>query len=148
MKGRVFGVVLFALLSVFCSRPAVEETFVKAGAAPDGIYSFSVDMADTLCRYDVSFFTRFDARRNRLAEWDGVGLEVEWVSPSGVRYGEQVMMPVPLSGNFFSSQLILPYRKGLLPVEAGLWTLEVRVPSVPPGFRGLGIIIDRKDGSR
>jgi len=105
-------------------------------------------MTDTLVRYDISFYTRIDSRRNRLAGIDGVTLDVQWVSPCGERYGESVRMPIPLSGHLFSTSAVVPYRTGLLPYEAGEWNLEVRVPSFPVGFRGLGLIIERKDGTR
>ncbi len=137
------------VLCLCCTRPDVEETFVKAGSVREGgAYPFSVDMADTLCRYDLSFYTRLDMRKSRLEKIGALVLEVEWVSPSGTRYGETLKMPVPSTGSFFSTGAVVPYRTGLFPVEAGKWTLEVRVPDAPEGFRGLGLITSRIDGTR
>lgn len=148
MRIRVLAV-LFLALCVSCGRPEVEESFVKAcNVADGGVYSFSIDMRDTLCRYDLSFYTRLDVRKNRLDGIGGIGLDIVWVSPTGERYGEMVDIPVPVSGNFFSTAVVVPYRTGLLPVEPGEWTLEVRVPDAPSGFRGLGVMIERKNGTR
>ena len=140
-----------------CHRPSVEDRFVRVCDAAEGVYGFQVDFPDTLTTVDVSLYTRFDAAPRRLSSLTGLPLQADWISPSGQRYSETVyLQPGQVSsglgrrirGSRFCRECIEPYRSGLLPYETGQWNLELRPLEDLPGFRGLGIIVRRHDGTR
>lgn len=126
-----------------CAQPSSVELFVPASRAVDGVYSFGVDMSDSLAVYDLAFFTRVDrpgARRSLTRP--AIRLDLEWVSPGGEKSGETVYMP---SGD--EKGVLQSYRRGVRPSEAGVWTLNAEVVQPEDGFRGLGIICKR-NGTR
>ena len=148
MRRSVF-LLLPLLLCLGCIRPSADEVFVKAQDAAGGVYSFTADFCDSLLRWDLSFYTRIDASPSELSDWESLQLEVLWTSPSGQRYGETAIMPLKRSGSGRRGRdIIEPYRSGVAPTEAGLWRLDVTPSAVPPGFRGLGFILRRYDGTR
>ena len=137
------------LLCLGCARPSADEVFIKAQDAASGVYSFTADFCDSLLRWDLSFYTRIDASPSELSGWDALPLEVVWTSPSGQRYGETAIMPLNRPGSGRAGRdIIEPYRSGVAPFEAGMWRLDVTPSAVPPGFRGLGFILRRCDGTR
>lgn len=128
----------FALLALGCEKPDTFEQFVKSKDSVKGVYSFDMNLDDTVGTYDISFFTRIDALAG-AAEPGCLRLDVSWRSPSGKSAGETVYMDV--------SELLEEYRSGVTPRECGKWRIDVHVPNPPDGFRGLGIILEH-NGTR
>lgn len=145
-----------AAAGVSCSRPVSYEKFVSVeDREANGLYSFSIDLSDSLCTYDVSFYSRIDAIRFKEMHSRDFSLMVTWTAPSGQRYRETVYFgPFDDStgSDSYSRQYVKPYRRSLVPVEFGTWDIEVLVNSGAevPGFRGLGIICKKNlpDGTR
>ena len=106
------------------------EDFVKADGS--GRYEFAVDMSDSLCTYDLSFYTRLDGRDAP----SGFPMKIYLTSPSGQTYVEGVYFDC-------SSGVKVPYRTGLVPVEHGVWRMSVS--AVAQGMCGLGLICEKKD---
>lgn len=135
--------VIFAGICLLCSChvPPSEEKFVRIDQAQDSVFTFPVRMVDGTVAYDISFYTVIDG--------EGVSslpIEVRWISPSGKKYGETVSMSV---GNRKGDRQL--YRSDLEPYEYGEWTLSLKVQGEVPGFRGIGVICERKtksDGAR
>ena len=129
-----------------CARPDSVEQYVGIEQREaNGIYRYSIDLSDSLATYDITFDTRIDAGRQRMAETGDFPLMVTWISPSGQRYRETVFFNVrdeARGSSFYTSQYRKPYRTGLVPVENGIWDLTVHVNAgnEVPGFRGLGVI--------
>lgn len=127
-----------ALLLCACAPVSGYENFIKSKNAKGGLYSFVIPFSDSLSTYSVSFFTRVDSPgRENLKE--ALRLDVTWTSPSGDTAAETVYMD--------ASREVETYRSGISPRETGDWKVDVRVPDVPQGFRGLGII-SKIDGTR
>lgn len=129
-----------------CARPDSVEQYVGIEQREaNGIYRYSIDLSDSLATYDITFYSRIDAGRQRMAETGDFPLMVTWISPSGQRYRETVFFNVrdeARGSSFYTSQYRKPYRTGLVPVENGIWDLTVHVNAgnEVPGFRGLGVI--------
>lgn len=126
------------LLLASCTRPAQSEDFIRADKADGGVYSFPVDMADSLASYDFWFYSRLAAGRR-----DNVELRVSWVAPSGRSLYETVYME-----RVDSRGVRELYRSGMVPSEYGEWTVNVRPVDPGKGFLGLGLICRRNDGTR
>lgn len=140
-RASLLAVVLPLLFS--CAPPSSTEEFIKVSEARNGIYSFKLDLSDSLSVYDLSFYTRVD--RNSLemkGENPRIRLVATWISPSGKTFTETVYMP---AGD--AEGIIRKYRTGVQPKEFGEWTLNVKAFSQEKGFRGLGLICDR-NGTR
>lgn len=161
MRGRFTSVIALALavltaVGVSCSRPESTEQFVSVeDREVNGLYRFDLDLSDSLSTYDVTFYSRIDANKLKLAHARDFSLMVTWIAPSGQRFRETVYFGVfdeSAGSDFFSSQFRKPYRTGLAPVEYGTWELNVLVNSGQdvPGFRGLGVICNKNtpDGTR
>lgn len=134
-----------------CARPSSTEEFVKlSGRSDDGLYRFELDMSDSLSAYDVSFYSRIDCNSVRLVSFRDFPMVITWISPDGVRkYHEKVYFPIheeTVGSSFYSKQYLIPYRSGLVPVRHGVWHLSVEVEADDhiPGFRGLGVICEKK----
>lgn len=136
IKGLVTAWALLAigLAAASCVRPDSEEYFIPASKAQDGVYVFDFEMADSLARYDVFFYTRVDG-----APLDSLPLNVMWLSPSGESFSEKVYMDPSLE--------MEAYRTGVAPYETGAWRICVRPLGVTDGFRGLGLIC-KNNGTR
>jgi len=138
--------VVLSVAGVSCSRPASVEQFVSVDKREaNGLYSFSLDLSDSLATYDISFYSRIDASRLKISHTRDFSLMVTWTAPSGQKYRETVYFGVfdeSAGSNSFSSQYVKPYRTGLVPVEYGVWEMNVLVNSGAevPGLRGLGVV--------
>lgn len=149
MKIRVFIIAAVAVLLSACSRPTASEQFVKLGnKGADGLYHYSLDFSDSLCTYDLTFYSRIDCSRAKLAEVRDFPMVVTWTAPDGGRYSEKVYFNVRdgIKGeDFYSNQYRIPYRTGVVPVVWGEWEMTVRIDSdrYIPGFRGLGLIFEK-----
>ena len=128
------------LLLVCCAKPANYEEFIRADQSESGIYSFTLDMADSLCTYDISFYIS-PARTKDQADTCGVvssiPVYVVWTGPDDGTFEEMVYMS--------PDEAVQPYRKGVEMAVPGEWKLDLRPIEVPAGFRGIGIICHRND---
>ena len=116
------------------------ERFVEG----EGPYTFFVEMSDTAASYDFDFYTRVDAPVDSLRKMPALPLTVTWTSPSFHVFREEVYLPLEGMTTAFSRQVRVPYRAGVRPVEPGPWSLTVRAADPPEGFRGLGLVVERK----
>ena len=121
--------VAVVLAAAACARPGSYEQFVRSDGS--GEYSFSLDFADTLQACDISFYTAIDRPllKDTLVSFP---LKVVWRAPSGRYFSETVYYP--------ADSVRVRYRSGLVPSEAGEWTLSVSIEKEPRGLRGLGVI--------
>ena len=129
-----------------CSEPCQREVFIKSNDR-DGTtaYTFPLDMSDSLCRYDISFYTRIDCDGESFSAMPpAIALEITCISPSGQKYAETVSIPKDsfIDESHFSKEYKVPYRAGLIPVENGIWEMSVTVMDEKefPGLRGWGTI--------
>ena len=141
MAGRIIRAIsafALAMLVLACSAPTDTELFVRKDQAQNGVYIFDFPMADSLARYDVSFYSRAEK-----LDLQGVELSVLWLAPSGDSANETVYMKeITRKGS------VELYRAGVIPAETGTWRISVR-PGVEPGdIAGLGMICKKKDGTR
>ena len=127
------------LLAVACREPFSVEQFIPA----PGPYTFQVDMTDTTSLYDFTFYTRLDGNPAELQAARELPLRITWTSPSHSAYTENVYMPLEGRSELFSRQVYQPYRTGVSPVEAGIWTMTVAIPYSDGRevIRGLGLVV-------
>ena len=125
--------VALVLAAAACARPGSYEQFVRSDGS--GEYSFSLDFADTLQACDISFYTAIDRPllKDTLVSFP---LKVVWRAPSGRYFSETVYYP--------ADSVRVRYRSGLVPSEAGEWTLSVSIEKEPRGLRGLGVICSER----
>ena len=150
--GKLAAKVLSLMLAVVaaacvsCSRPVSYEQFISVeNREANGLYRYTLDLSDSLCTYDVSFYSRIDATRIKEAHSRDFSMMVTWTAPSGQRFRDTVyfgLFDESAGSDSYSRQYVKLYRKGLVPMEFGTWNLEVLVNSGAdvPGFRGLGVI--------
>ena len=135
---RVF-LPLLALLVLSCSQPDSYEQFIRAKDAPSGVYSFDLDLSDSTCLYDFSFYLRSDKPSLWSRAKDRpVALDIVWTAPSGESWPERVYLN---SGD--ERGRVALYRRDCVPEEPGCWTLQVTPRDTDKGWRGLGIICHR-----
>ena len=82
MRGRtILPLLLAAALGALlpgCSQPDSLELFVRRDAARDGVYIYSLPLADTTAAYDFWFYSRVGSR-----PIESLQLNVQWLAPSG-----------------------------------------------------------------
>ena len=120
------------LLLSACREPASVETFLPG----EGPYSFTLDMSDTTVVYNLDFYTRVDVPFGQEIPSE-MPLMIQWRSPSDSLFREKVYLPL-------SADVYEPYRAGVSPVEAGVWTLTVYAPSAPEGLLGMGLVLTKE----
>lgn len=136
----------FAAAGVSCSRPVSYEKFISVeNKEANGLYRYTLDLSDSLCTYDVSFYSRIDVNVMKETLPRDFSMMVTWTAPSGQRFRETVYFGISdasAGSDSYSRQYVKPYRKSLVPIEFGTWEMEVLVNSGAevPGFRGLGIV--------
>lgn len=127
-----------ALALPSCADTGVVEEFVRRDEARSGVYVYKLDLPDTTAAYDVWFYSRSGER-----PLESVQMNVQWLAPSGDAFFETVYMRrVDPRG---SKEL---YRSGVVPAQAGEWQLSVRPVGVDEDFLGLGVIYEKRDGTR
>ena len=139
---------VFVMTVVSCSEPSVYGNFVKiADADSSGRYRFTLEMTDSLSRYDIYFYTRIDAvDRDAESVEEDIPVNVMLVSPSGVRYTEKVYIRRETNttdSRYYGDYDVL-WRKDSVPVTFGSWLLYLSTDSNIPGFRGFGIRVMKK----
>ena len=139
-------IVLAALCSVCaCSRPFLCDTFVPVQDKQGGFYSFTLDLSDSLGVYDLFLYTGIDGS-GRISS---VPLSTKWISPDGSEYSENALWIAPgaegvkTRRDFFSTQVLSPYRTAFRPDVYGEWTLKVACNV--PGMRGMGVILKKEE---
>lgn len=146
------GLVLLAAIAVMlasCAKPRSYEEFIKLNnKSEDGMYHFALDLSDSLCTYNLWFYSRIDCNNVRMAELRDFPMEITWVSPTGLKYKEKVYFPIHSgmeNSDFYTNQYRIPYRMEIDPREHGAWELAVSIDADDhiPGFRGLGIICEK-----
>lgn len=139
MNRSLFICPLVLVVLAACSRPKSYEEFIREKDSVSGMYSFELDMTDSLDIYDVWFYTRVDrSRAATVADYPPMELVVWWVAPSGKVYDETVYMS---SGDYRGVRE--KYRSGIEPSERGVWKLCVKPNDPPKNFRGFGVICER-----
>ena len=137
---KLFPLILLGLLAIACQEPLSTEQYVLGG----GPYVFTVDMSDTTATYDFDIYTRLDGEPEDLIPLQGTLLRAEWRSPSDSIQTEKIYLPLKGQYNtYYSKQVYEPYRTGVRPAEAGIWTLSIRQEDrsqVVP-LRGLGLVV-------
>jgi len=128
---RLFLCLAFAVLLAACGRPLSREQFVRSDGS--GEYSFALELADSLALYDISFYTAIDRPLFRQDTLTSFPMQIIWRSPSSRYFSETVYYP--------ADSVRVRYRSGLVPSEAGEWTLSVSLAPEPQGLRGLGVIV-------
>ena len=135
------------LLAVACREPLSTEQFITG----HGPYVFSIDLSDTCARYDFDLYTALDGSREQIQALQGVLLRAEWRTPSDSLFAEKVYLPLTGDGRARTSrQIYESYREGMVPAQAGLWTLTIRQEDrsqVVP-MRGLGLVVKKTYGTR
>lgn len=131
MFRRIVLLLIVAVSVLCCARPASEEYFVKASEVSGGVYSFSLDLSDSLSVYDIYFFSPSICQ--------GMEVKVLWTGPDGDFFSETAYM----AG---SSECEL-YRKDVSMNVPGTWKLDIRLSGEPEDFRGLGIV-SKRHGTR
>ena len=142
MRGRGFWLAVAALVCACalagCREPDGYETFVRRAAARNGVYVFSLPLADTTAAYDFWFYSR--TRRHTV---ENLQLNVQWLAPSGDGFSETVYMRcVQRRG---SKEL---YRSKMVPAQAGDWQLSVRPVGAVDELLGWGLVYRKRDGTR
>ena len=139
---RAIPLILIFLSVLSCREPMSVETYIHSETGP---YAFSVDMSDTTAVYDLTIYTRLDGPHRYLESDFETPLTIYWRSPSDSLYSETVYLPLEGEDeNFYSRQLMVPYREDVSPVEAGVWALTITLPSPVPGLRGLGLMTTKR----
>lgn len=139
-RPAIIAVLVLLAAALSCREPLSFEKFIRG----DGPYEFEVKMSDTSAVYDFSFYTCIDKPEGR-AQAGCIMLDAIWISPSGAEASESVALPLSEGKNdFFTRQIRVPYREGMAPVEAGDWKLHITPGTVPDGWRGLGLIVEKK----
>ena len=128
----LLGLALLLLGAAACVRPSSVEQYVFDDGS--GQFDFAVDLSDSLCVYDLSFYTRLESRQAP----PGFPVRIYWTSPSGTQYAESLFYDA-------SNGLVVPYRADLQPVEFGVWQLSVRARA--EGLKGMGLICTRKESA-
>lgn len=127
---RILCAAAASLLLACCVKPAAYEQFVRADQAIGGLYSFKLDLSDTLVRYDISLYIA-DTLANSIPVY------AVWSNADSLSFEEMVYIDkVPL---------VQPYRTGVTMTRPGEWKLDLRPMNVPADFRGIGVICRRME---
>lgn len=132
MREWVVAVAMGLSMAVGCAEPDSTETYMLNDGS--GRYYFRMDMTDSLCVYDLSFYTRVDDRRV-----EGFPMTVALCSPSGKVESETLWFDCRAGRT-------AAYRTDCVPHERGMWQMTVRADA--RGMRGLGLICARRYGTR
>ena len=142
MRRRGLWLTVAALVCAFslqaCREPDGNETFLRQDAARDGVYVYTLPLADTTAAYDFWFYSR--TRRHTVED---LQLNVQWLAPSGDAFSETVYMRSV--GPRGSREL---YRSAVVPAQAGDWQLSVRPVGAEGELLGWGVVYKKRDGTR
>lgn len=129
MRRSIVLSLAFVLLFEGCSRPLEGEQFLPGRRES---YDFTLEVFDSLSRYDFSFYTRTDSRSELLRP---LRLDVSWVSPQDSAFCETVYLRPDRE-----KVSVQQYRTAVVFPSCGKWTLRVAASPLEKGFRGLGLI--------
>lgn len=133
----VLGLLIFS-----CAETDTESSFVRKEDAENGFYLFKLDMPDSLCSCDFSFYFKAEQAFAGSKRYD-IPMDVSWISPSSKTVLKE---RVYVSGNGNREQM-QEYRSGVRLSETGEWTIQVYPRDLPSGFQGLGLTVKR-NGAR
>ncbi|MGN1234028.1 MAG: hypothetical protein ACI4UJ_11375 [Candidatus Cryptobacteroides sp.] len=148
--GRLSTIILFMVLPMAllsCSEPDSSEIFVRnRDRDAAGRYVFDVDMKDSTRAYSMDLYVAFSCTEKVFSSFSQLPANVMWVSPEGIVYEDNVLIcgESAESSSTFLKAVKAPYRKGAVPVPAGMWTAMVSVPAdsvAKYGIAGLGMKI-------
>lgn len=148
VSGKLSYMAMTAIVSVSfilagCSSPDTVVSYIPVSKADaSGRLETELDFSDSTVRYDISLYSRVDCTAKDFGRLEAFPVWIEFVSPSGVAYTETVYIPLD---EFERSEgavhdFSVPYRKGLVPVEAGIWKMYVSLPEIA-GLHGIGVIL-------
>ena len=132
-----------------CSRPSYIEEFVRASDRDAyGRYEFTADMSDSLSSYNISLIAAFSSIDKKFNSFRSMPMQVAWESPDGRLYeGRAALARKDMrDSSYFDKILSSEFAQGLVPVNAGVWKMYVKVPEdslKKYGMTGVGIRIDR-----
>lgn len=132
-----------------CSRPSYIEEFVRTSDRDAyGRYEFTADMSDSLSSYNISLIAAFSSIDKKFNSFRSMPMQVAWESPDGRLYeGRAALARKDMrDSSYFDKILSSEFAQGLLPVNAGVWKMYVKVPEdslKKYGMTGVGIRIDR-----
>lgn len=138
----IVALLLLPLLSVACRRPESTEQFITIDKSIGGIYSFDLDLCDSLCTYDIWFYNRVEPALGGIGTQAAIPIAVKWQlidSEEELSYTETVYHKQ--GGRRGGREL---YRSSVIPAKSGRYSLELRPLEVPQGFNGIGVICKRK----
>lgn len=132
------------VLLASCSQPSSYESFVTIDKSRGGVYSFDLDMSDSLATYDIWLFNRVIAPCGHNEVLEDIPVEILWEGADSTSYAESVYMKS--GGSKGNKQL---YRSGVMLAKPGMVKLQIRPQRVPEGFSGVGVVCERKyNGTR
>lgn len=132
-----------------CSRPSYLEEFVRTSDRDAyGRYEFTADMSDSLLSYNISLIAAFSSIDKKFNSFRSMPMQVAWESPDGRLYeGRAALTRKDMrDSSYFDKILSSEFAQGLVPVNAGVWKMYVKVPEdslKKYGMTGVGIRIDR-----
>lgn len=127
-------ILLFAVLS--CGKPDYYREFMGVEETRYGVFSFDIPLERAV--YDFSFFSRMEKPFGKSSEGVSFPMDVFWKSPSGQYFEERVWF---VAG--WDEKPVVEYRKGVLPLEEGNWTISVILPSEVETLAGLGLVCNK-----
>ena len=137
--------IFILLLFISCKEPKSYEKFILNKDKTDlGTYEFCLDMSDSTRIYDLYLYTGIDEPGKNTQ----IPLYITWISPSGLKYAENVCFPmIAESRTFFSWTGKSPYRTSIVPKEYGRWYLSITAPEESEDFKllGMGIVLEYKE---
>ncbi|MGM9741922.1 MAG: hypothetical protein ACI3ZC_02525 [Candidatus Cryptobacteroides sp.] len=159
MNNRVTGFLHVMLLRIVpavaslfmasCAEPPSMEKFVRnSGRDCCGRYVFEVDMSDSSSVYSIDIYSAFTCRDEVFSGFTSLPLNLMWEAPGKTVYEENVLLAGRVSSySHFGKNVSSAYRRGLRPVENGIWKLYLTVPedSVSKyGITGAGLKITKE----
>lgn len=148
---RALTLLLLLVAVASCSRPSSYRKFIPREKAQYGdTYTYTLDLSDSASVYEFSFVTIIEREAFRHFASDDLEVTMKWVSPSNVVFSDKVTVSVAeaVDSSYFMRELITPYDMPAPGGDYGDWRLIAHVTGNPEHLRGLGIICDRKDGTR
>lgn len=128
---RLICLILLAFSFLSCEFRSEDASFVSNRKAGSGVYTFKLDLSDSLKVYHLSVFSR-----TRTKSIQNLEIDFSWISPSGVVSNEKVYMrEVTIRGD---KEL---YRDEIMPSEYGLWRLEARPRCSLKDIEGIGVVL-------
>ena len=152
MKQKINNIIVLLVAPIIllsCMNHSFDfDSFVLRKDVVEGIYSFDLDMSDTLGVYDIMLFGSLDWTDKEVDKKNEIKLNISLISPTEKAYNESVYLPKNKlqRDNFFSKSIYVSYRKDIKPPELGRWKLTIRIENKEDfkDIRGLGCHLLKK----